>query len=333
MNDKITLAMDLFQEDRLVSMAFYCNVHGIKEGYMFIQMGSELPENAIWKGLLAVLTRLASQYCNRTILMAFSPIYLQLGDGRTKDHVLRILHSFKASQHISFFEYQGNLDKVNKLGLEDNHPINVLRGYTISEYETRLIGFKSNKKKKFEVSPIYYEGVFMPATGACLDLEATSTVIQYARVIEYGVVKFTDGQITDKLQSFVNPNMKIPKAVRELTGITQRDVDRAPRSYDAIKALVYYLKDCRYLIGHNILYDFSLIDTFCQRFRLPRLNVELICTKRLAKKSNLIVKDYRMETLLKLYDIHNERPHRALPDATANFYLMKKMFTESFLVS
>ncbi|MGV2886150.1 3'-5' exonuclease [Paenibacillus taichungensis] len=333
MNDKITLAMDLFQEDHQVSMAFYCNIHGIKEGYMFINLGSSFPEKAIWNGFLAVLMRLANQYRNRTLLMAFSPVYLQLGGGRTKVQAMRLLESFKATEHFPFNEFRENLDKINRLGLDDNHPVNVLKGYSISEYEKRRFEIKLTKKKKFEVKPNYYEGAFMPARGACLDLEATSTMIQFARVIEYGVVKFSDGQITDTLQSFVNPKMKIPKAVRELTGITQKDVDRAPKSFDTIKALIHYLKDCKYLVGHNILYDFSLIDTFCQRFGLPRLNVELVCTKRLAKKSNLIVADYRMETLLKLYGIQNERPHRALPDATANYFLMEKIFNESFLVS
>jgi DNA polymerase III epsilon subunit-like protein len=329
---KITLAMELFQEDRQTSLAFYCNVHGIKEGYMYIYLGTLQPEMAIWRGLGLVLERLTKTYREFSIQLAFSPLYMELGGGSGKNKVMALLKLFQNYEFIEYSSFNDSLRKINLMGSEDNHPANALKGYSMSEYEKRANSVPKTKKK-YNINPIYYDGAFMPASGACLDLGTTSNVAKWARIIEFGVCKFADGVITDTLQSFVNPKIKVPKAVRELTGITQRDVDRAPFSYEAIKKLVEYLSDCKYLIGHNIQYDFTLIDTLCQRFRLPRLNVQLVCTKRLAKKANIIVKDYKLETLLELYGLTNERPHRALSDATATFHLLKKIYEESFIVS
>jgi DNA polymerase III alpha subunit (gram-positive type) len=245
---------------------------------------------------------------------------------------MALLSMFQNYEFVEYTAFYEALHKINRMGNEDRHPINTLIGYSIEEYEKRA---NSDQKPKKDETPTlnFYTGATMPAAGACLDLETTSNVAKWARIIEFGVCKFADGKIIDTLQSFVNPKIKIPKAVRELTGITQRDIDRAPKSYAAIKKLVEYLSDCKYLVGHNIHYDFKLIDNLCQRFRLPRLNVQLICTKRLAQSANIIVKDYKLETLLNLYGVTNERPHRALSDATATFYLMKKIYEESFIVS
>jgi len=333
MKEKIILALDIFQDDHQVSMAFYCNVQGIKEGYMFLFLGNSIPERAIWQGLFIVLSRLVKQYRDRVLHMAFSPVYMQLGGGGIKEQTISLLNSFHHAEHIPFLEFRDNLQKVNLIGFGDHYQLNELKGYSLTEFEEKVTTQNQSKKKKFEVNPTYFSGTFMPSEGVCLDLETTSHLIQFARVIEIGALKFSKGQIVDTFQTFVNPKMKIPKSVRELTGISQRDVDRSPYSYDAIKMLVHYLNDCKYLVGHNILYDYSILDMLCQRYNLPRLDVELVCTKRLAKEAKVIVKDYRLETLLNVYGIINERPHRALPDATATFHLMNYIYDESFLIS
>jgi DNA polymerase III epsilon subunit-like protein len=330
MSGPITLAMSLYQEEKQVTMCFYCDIPDVKQGYMFISFGCIPYERALWKGLHMVLVRMANTYRDRDIKLAFSPLYFQLGSLNSKQETMNMLSFFKSLEHIPADEYEDALKKVNWMGIHDDKPMNILHGFTTEEFEERKQAV--GKKKKYEVDPNYYEGAMMPPRGCVIDLEATSTFHTYARVIEYGIVKFENGQVVETLQSFVNPKMKIPKVVRQLTGITQRDVDRAPASFEAMKDLVQHLRGCEYLVGHNILYDFTFIDVFCQRFKLPRLDVHLVCTRKLAKKANIIVENYKLETLLALYNIVNERPHRALPDAKADFELMKSLYKESFLL-
>lgn len=70
----------------------------------------------------------------------------------------------------------------------------------------------------------------MPKRGVVLDFEATSPIIEYARVIEIAAIKFEDRRIIDEYKTFVNPGMKVPKAIRELTGITQEQIEHDPKS-------------------------------------------------------------------------------------------------------
>lgn len=328
---QLILAMELFQDEHQVRMTFYCNIQDIKEGYMYINLGKLDPIKAIWTGLGVVLSRLAKQYRDRELRLAFPSAYLQLDGGELKHEAMRVMNLFNSWEFISDSEYQKSLKNVNLIGIKSEYPINFLKGYSLSEYEELLAAATTNKEI-YSINAVYYNGASLPPSGACLDFESTSTYIKYARVIEFGALKFTNGEITDTIQSLINPKMKIPKAVRNLTGIAQCEVNRAPYSYEAMKKIVHFLEDCECLVGHNILYDFSLLDLYCQRFKLPRLNIKLICTRRLAKEANLVVKDYKLETLLQLYGITNERPHRALPDSKASFHLLKKIYGESFLI-
>ena len=65
-------------------------------------------------------------------------------------------------------------------------------------------------------------------TYIALDLEATGMHPDRDEVIEIGAVKFRDGKIVDRWESFVRPYQPIPYKVTQLTGIKAGDVARAP---------------------------------------------------------------------------------------------------------
>ena len=61
-----------------------------------------------------------------------------------------------------------------------------------------------------------------------LDLETTGVWIEKDKIIEIGMVKtFPDGRVENYLKR-INPQIPIPKAVTELTGISDVDVTRSP---------------------------------------------------------------------------------------------------------
>jgi len=96
-----------------------------------------------------------------------------------------------------------------------------------------------------------------------LDLETTGTWIDKDKIIEIAMIKcFPDGK-KETYHQKVNPGIPIPPIVSELTGITDKDVEKAPKFQDLAKDVLEFLKGAE-LGGFNI-----------ERFDLPLLEREL----------------------------------------------------------
>ena len=68
----------------------------------------------------------------------------------------------------------------------------------------------------------------MDRTFVALDLETTGLTPRLDRIIEVGAVRFQGDQVLASFQSLVRPEVGIPRAVQELTGIRDIDVAAAP---------------------------------------------------------------------------------------------------------
>jgi len=102
-----------------------------------------------------------------------------------------------------------------------------------------------------------------------LDLEATGTDPQEARVIQIALQRFVptaDGAALDQqVDLLVNPETNIPDSVTELTGIAPAHVEGKP-SFDAYLDQVASLIDDADLAGYNaIAYDIPLLEAEFER--------------------------------------------------------------------
>ena len=98
----------------------------------------------------------------------------------------------------------------------------------------------------------------MGRTYIALDTEATGLRADSDEIIEVGAVKFRDGQVLDRWQSFIHPAQPIPYKITALTGITWNDVKRAPALYVVAPALLRFVGDCP-IVGHSIEIDLALL--------------------------------------------------------------------------
>jgi DNA polymerase III epsilon subunit-like protein len=258
---------------------------------------------------------------------------MSLQGGIYRQQAMTFLEQFLLYDFITDEPYTDCLSTINSMGKTDKKAPAVLHGYTMIQYEQRKITVQQEQlsAKRRSKNPIY-DRVTMPIEGVVLDFEATSIIAEYARIIEISALRFKNGTIIDELHTLVNPDIKIPKSVRDLTGITQTDIEPAPRSTVAMKSLLSFLKGSSVIVGHNISYDYGLLTTFCSKFHLPMWEGSLLCTRSMAKKAQLQVKDYSLDALCKCFGIHNERPHQAWSDTRATFELMKSLYQDSFLI-
>ncbi|HYO48907.1 MAG TPA: 3'-5' exonuclease, partial [Chloroflexia bacterium] len=91
-----------------------------------------------------------------------------------------------------------------------------------------------------------------------LDLEATGMHPERDEVIEIGAVKFRDGQVVDRWESYVRPSQPVPYKVTQLTGIRTSDVARAPKIGDVSPALIRFVGDSP-IIGQSVELDMAML--------------------------------------------------------------------------
>ncbi len=97
-------------------------------------------------------------------------------------------------------------DRLNKQG----------NGIASSKTETTKLGSKkSGKGKKYRTSSTAVEDYVV------LDFETTGFRAGADRIIQMGVVKYVKHEMTDILNTLVNPQRHIPIAFTQLTGIYQ----------------------------------------------------------------------------------------------------------------
>lgn len=69
-----------------------------------------------------------------------------------------------------------------------------------------------------------------------IDFETTG-IDEDAKAVEIGVVRFDDGEVTEKYGTFINPGVPIPAEATEIHGITDEMVKDAPNFGDAITGI------------------------------------------------------------------------------------------------
>jgi DNA polymerase III epsilon subunit family exonuclease len=95
-------------------------------------------------------------------------------------------------------------------------------------------------------------------TYVAMDLEATGMQPDRDEVIEIGAVKFRDGEIIDRWESFVRPSQPVPYKVTQLTGIRNADVQRAPQIAQVAPAFIKFMGDSP-VIGQSVELDLAML--------------------------------------------------------------------------
>ncbi len=91
-----------------------------------------------------------------------------------------------------------------------------------------------------------------------IDTETTGLEPQNDRIIEVGAVKFRGEEALGVFQSFVNPRERLSQFIRDYTGITQQDVDKAPLFPEVASEFQSFV-DSAPVVGHNVGFDLGFL--------------------------------------------------------------------------
>ncbi|MCH7706274.1 MAG: 3'-5' exoribonuclease [Chloroflexi bacterium] len=142
-----------------------------------------------------------------------------------------------------------------------------------------------------------------------LDLETTGLDPARDEIIEIGAVRFRGNEILGTYETLVNPGRAVPEFVRQLTGISQRDVDAAPPLSAVAEDMLAFVGDDP-VVGHNVGFDLR----FLEKAGLRRGN-SWYDTLELASAFIPQASDYSLTGLARALGISHGKPHRALEDA------------------
>ena len=142
-----------------------------------------------------------------------------------------------------------------------------------------------------------------------LDTETTGLDPESDRIIEVGAVKFRGDEVLGVFQSFVNPGERLSRFIRDYTGITQREVDRAPYFPDVATDLLPFI-DGAPVVGHNVGFDLG----FLRSHGLP-IDGTVSDTYDLGRVFLPWASYHSLTGLAKELDVPVVRAHRAADDA------------------
>ncbi|HOV69456.1 MAG TPA: PolC-type DNA polymerase III, partial [Clostridia bacterium] len=155
------------------------------------------------------------------------------------------------------------------------------------------------------------------------DLETTGLNIRRDRVIEIGAVKVSSGLVTDRFLTFVNPGIKIPQRVTELTGITDDIVKDAPGIAQVLNEFNRFASGC-VLVAHNATFDFGFMRQEAERIG-QSFEFNVLDTLALARFLYPDMASHRLNSLAKKLGIPLFRHHRAESDAETTSEIFRKM--------
>ena len=157
---------------------------------------------------------------------------------------------------------------------------------------------------------------------AVVDLEATSASSN-AKIIQIGIVIIQDGQIVETYETDVNPHEELDEHIRQLTGITNQQLKKAP-DFSQVARQVYELIEDAVFVAHNVKFDANLLaeSLFWEGFELitPRID-----TVELAQVFFPTLERYNLSSLCEELAIPLDHAHSAISDAQATAQLFLKL--------
>ena len=143
------------------------------------------------------------------------------------------------------------------------------------------------------------------------DLETTGLDPDKDAIIEIGAVKFQGGRTLDAFETLVNPQRRISPFIASLTGIRQRDLDRAD-TIERVAASFIAFVGASPVIAHNADFDLGFL-----RASGIELTNPVVDTYDLAYIIRPDAPSYSLENMAQSLGLAHDRPHRAIDDARA----------------
>jgi DNA polymerase-3 subunit epsilon len=147
------------------------------------------------------------------------------------------------------------------------------------------------------------------------------------RSIEIGAVLIENGKITDRFQQLMNPGVRIPLFIENLTGITNGMVKGA-RTNTEVMGEFYDFIAGRNLVAHNASFDERFLRAEFKRIK-KSFGGGIACSLLAARRIFQTAPNHQLATLAQYKNLPSDGIyHRALADAEVTAHLWISLLDE-----
>ncbi len=154
---------------------------------------------------------------------------------------------------------------------------------------------------------------------AILDIETTGLSPANEKITEIAIFLHDGTKITGEYSTLIHPEKKIPYRITQITGISNRMVENAPRFFEVAGKIVEFTEGA-IIVGHNVRFDYGFIRQEFLRIGFD-FQRETLDTVKLSRKLIPGHLSYSLGKLCKSLGIDNQARHRAAGDALATVKL------------
>jgi ATP-dependent DNA helicase DinG len=161
-----------------------------------------------------------------------------------------------------------------------------------------------------------------------IDLETTGNSPKKGdKIIQFAAVVIENGKIVDRFSSLINPKVKIPIFIEELTGINDEMVKNAP-NFEDLAGKIQTLLEEAYFVAHNVLFDLSFLQEELLNANEEGFFGSVIDTVEMARFLFPTIDSYKLNDLANLMGFSHNRPHQADSDAEVTAELLLHFLTK-----
>lgn len=184
------------------------------------------------------------------------------------------------------------------------------RGFPVDEINKRV--FLKTSKTDFKKQEF-----------VIVDIETSGSKPYNSQVIEIGAIKYKNGEIVDRFESFVHAK-ELPEYITKLTGITLDDLTYAPTQKEVLKKFKEFLGDSVF-VAHNVNFDYNFLSEKLNEIGLEKLANRKLCTIDLARRT-IESERYGLGYLNESLGINTLIHHRAYADALTALKILEIAF-------
>jgi DNA polymerase-3 subunit epsilon len=160
---------------------------------------------------------------------------------------------------------------------------------------------------------------------AVVDVETTGMRARGEdRITEIAIVHVEGSRVEVAFESLVNPGRPIPWRIEQLTGITDRLVQDAPR-FEAIADQVVAALAGRVFVAHNARFDWGFVQAEVERAQDLALRMPKLCTVRLVRRLVPELPRRSLDSVMWHFGLETDHRHRAAGDAVVTARVLLRL--------
>lgn len=152
-----------------------------------------------------------------------------------------------------------------------------------------------------------------------VDVETTGLDCEKDRIIEIGLLKIKDNEITDSFECLIQSGKTVPENIVQLTGITNAMVEEKGLTEGEALEKVQALIGNNILVGYNVTFDLSFLQKLSERVGKNLVIKRTKDVMQLARRKLDDLKNYKMETVASYFSLEIGSRHRALTDCQLTY--------------